>query len=219
MQCQLKCPSQYPEAHIFKLFLLLTSQRSTIHGTSLQVRSSTSGIISIIAWKMYRFSETAGYKSNWLLRPAVIICNMFFCLQVLLTECNIWFFKIFFVTGACSSLPTEAVGERRQGYRKKKGLKCVRLLHMTLFKRCNMGKEVCLQRNWRWERPLHPDPAKCGGTSVKYAGLLFGMSWFCPPIDTKTEGRGLKRSRGLCLAVWAILVVNLRLDIILKTFF
>lgn len=49
-------------------------------------------------------------------------------------------------------------------------------MHMALFKRCRMGKEVYLQRIWRRERSLHADPAKCGDTSMTYTGLLFGMS-------------------------------------------
>lgn len=47
---------------------------------------------------------------------------------------------------------------------------------MAFFKQCKMGKEVYLQRIWRWERSLHPDLAKCSDTLVTYAGFVFGMS-------------------------------------------
>lgn len=50
------------------------------------------------------------------------------------------------------------------------------LLHMALFKRCKMAKEVYLQRVWRWERSLHPDPANYGDSSMTRRGVLFGLS-------------------------------------------
>jgi len=72
---------------------------------------------------------------------------------------------------------------------------------MALFKRCRMGKEVYLQRIWRWERSLHPDAAKCGDSSMTHTGLLFGLSWFWPHIEATTEGtnqRSLLGSSSCC---------------------